>query len=178
MKLLPTPLPDLLLIQLDVHGDERGFFVERYHEEKLAALGLRERFVQDNHSRSAPGVVRGLHWQTAPPMGKLVGVTRGRIWDVAVDVRPGSPTRGKHFAVELSDLGGQLLWIPPGFAHGFCVLGSEPADLLYKCTALYNPQGEHGIRWDDPDLKIPWPVSSPTLSARDRALPSFAEALR
>jgi dTDP-4-dehydrorhamnose 3,5-epimerase len=120
-------------------------------------------------------VLRGLHYQTAPAQGKLVGVVRGRIWDVVVDIRPSSPTYGRHSAVELTDLNGRLLWIPAGFAHGFCVLGDEPADVLYKVDALYNPASEGGIRWDDPELGIAWPIERPVISARDQKLPSFAE---
>src|SRR5437879_6863337 len=122
MKAIPLEISGLLLVELEVRGDARGFFVERYQQEKFRALGLPTRFVQDNHSRSAPGVLRGLHYQFDPPQGKLVGVTRGRIWDVAVDIRPASPFFGKSAGVELSDRNGRLLWIPPGFAHGFCVL--------------------------------------------------------
>ena len=174
MKVTRLGVGDVLLIELEVIGDERGLFVERFQAERFRAHGLPTGFVQDNHSRSAPGVVRGLHFQHAPPQGKLVGVVRGRIWDVAVDVRPTSPTFGQVVAVELSDLNGRLLWVPAGCAHGFCVLGDEPADVLYKVDALYAPRGEGGIAWDDPDLAIPWPVRRPILSARDRALPGFA----
>lgn len=165
----------LKIIRLAVHGDARGFFVERYHEAKLAALGFHEEFIQDNHSRSAPGILRGLHWQANPPQGKLVGVTRGRVWDVAVDIRPDSATYGQHHAVELSAENGVLCWIPAGFAHGFCVLGDEPADMLYKVSGPYNPAGEGGIRYDDPDLTIDWPVKYPVISPRDEGLMSFAQ---
>src|SRR5205823_71251 len=139
MKVLPVEIKGLALVELKVHGDARGFFVERYQHDRFRDHGLPSNFVQDNHSRSAPGVLRGLHYQVNPGQGKLVGVIRGRIWDVAVDIRPNSPTYGKHVAVELSDMNGRLLWIPPGFAHGFCVLGEEPADVLYKVDAAYNP---------------------------------------
>lgn len=175
MRATDTALPEVKRITCDIHKDTRGFFCERFSADKFAALGIREHFVQDNFSRSAPGVVRGLHFQYAPMQGKLVGVTRGRILDVAVDIRPSSPNFGKHVAVELSDTSGELLWIPAGFAHGFCVLGSEPTDVLYKVTASYAPKGEHGIRWDDPAIGIAWPVASPVLSARDRSLPLLAE---
>ena len=175
MKVTPCGLDGLLLVELAIHGDRRGFFVERFHAERFRAAGLPTAFVQDNHSRSAPGVLRGLHYQHSPPQGKLVGATRGRIWDVAVDIRPESPTYGRCVGLELSDLNGRLLWIPPGFGHGFCVLGDEPADLLYKVDAPYNPSGEGGIAWDDSELAIPWPIGEPTVSARDRELPSFAE---
>ncbi|MBV9240478.1 MAG: dTDP-4-dehydrorhamnose 3,5-epimerase family protein, partial [Acidobacteria bacterium] len=120
------------------------------------------------------GVLRGLHYQYEPAQGKLVGVTRGRIWDVAVDVRPDSATFGESYGCELSDLNGLLLWIPTGFAHGFCVIGDESADVLYKTTAEYDPSGEGGISWNDPDLAIDWPIANPRLSDRDRELPTFA----
>lgn len=182
VEITDAPLSGLKIMRLTVHGDSRGFFVERYHEENFRAAGLPAAFPQDNHSRSAPGVLRGLHFQPAPPQGKLVGCVRGRIWDVAVDVRPDSPSFGRHFGLELSDTNGTLLWIPPGFAHGFCVLGSEPADVLYKVSALYNPRGETGIAWNDPDLAVAWPLAGmalqdgkPVTSARDGQLPSFRE---
>ena len=169
------PLEGLKIIQLNVHGDARGFFVERFHAQKMAECGLDMDFLQDNHSRSAPGILRGLHYQYDPPQGKLVGVTHGRVWDVAVDVRPSSPTFGQHHALELSDTNGLLFWIPAGFAHGFCVLGDEPADMLYKVSGLYNPAGEGGIRYDDPELKVPWPIEHPQISQRDEGLMSFAD---
>ena len=175
MNVVRLGLEGLVLVELTVIGDERGFFVQRFHQDAFREYGLPTAFAQDNHSRSVPGVLRGLHYQHSPAQGKLVGVTRGRIWDVAVDIRPDSPTFGQSEATELSDLNGRLLWIPPGFAHGFCVLGDEPADVLYKVDAVYNPRGEGGIAWDDPDLAIPWPVREPIVSARDRSLPSFAE---
>ncbi|MFO1241664.1 MAG: dTDP-4-dehydrorhamnose 3,5-epimerase [Rickettsiales bacterium] len=175
MKISDGPLAGLKIIELDVFGDARGFFVERYHTGKFAELGFTETFVQDNHSRSSGGILRGLHYQNTPPQGKLVGVTRGRVWDVAVDIRPKSKTFGQHFGVELTGENGILFWMPAGFAHGFCVLGEEPVDMLYKCTGLYNSQGEGGIRFDDPDLNIPWPIKNPQISGRDQALTSFAD---
>jgi dTDP-4-dehydrorhamnose 3,5-epimerase len=175
MKVTRLDLPGLMLVELDVRGDERGLFVERFQVERFREHGLPTEFLQDNHSRSSPGVVRGLHFQHTPPQGKLVGVIRGRIWDVVVDIRPTSATYGQGIGVELSDLNGRLLWVPPGFAHGICVLGEEPADVLYKVDALYNPGGEGGILWSDPELEIDWPVQEPILSARDQALPSFAD---
>jgi dTDP-4-dehydrorhamnose 3,5-epimerase len=175
MNVSPVGLEGLLLVELKVHGDARGFFVERFQEARFRDLGLPSRFVQDNHSRSAPGVLRGLHYQTNPDQGKLVGVIRGRIWDVAADIRPQSPTFGDYFGVELSDMNGRLLWIPPGFAHGFCVLGDESADVYYKVDGLYNPAGEGGVRWDDPEIGIKWPISNPVVSGRDKTLASFAE---
>lgn len=175
MKFIRQKLEGLCVVELAVHGDKRGFFVERYNEKNFAEAGLPTTFVQDNHSRSAPGVLRGLHAQHTPPQGKLVGCVNGRIWDVAVDIRPDSPTFGQHFGIELSDTNGKLLWVPAGFAHGFCVLGDEPADVMYKVTGLYNPNGgEVGILWNDPDLAIKWPVSNPTISDRDSKLLAFS----
>lgn len=181
MKLLPCTnhegieIEGLKLVELTVHGDARGFFVERYSEKWFSEFGLPTHWAQDNHSRSAPGVLRGVHYQYDPPQGKLVGAARGTIWDVAVDIRHDSPTYGKWFGVELSDVNGRLLWVPAGFAHGFCVTGEETADVLYKVTELYNPAGEKGIQWDDPDFAIDWPVKNPTISKRDAKQPSFAE---
>jgi dTDP-4-dehydrorhamnose 3,5-epimerase len=175
MNVISLPLEGLKLVELKLHGDQRGFFVERFNRQRFEENGLPLDYAQDNHSRSAPGVLRGLHYQVSPPQGKLVGVIRGKIWDVAVDIRPHSKTFGKSYGVELSDVNGRLLFVPAGFAHGFCVLGEEPADLLYKVTELYHPQNEGGIMWNDPELKIEWPVSNPTVSARDQKLLSFAQ---
>jgi len=174
MKFTPLDLPGLVLIELTIYRDSRGFFTERFQAARFAEHGLPKQFAQDNHSRSAPGVLRGLHFQHDPPQGKLVGVIRGRIWDVTLDIRPGSPTFGKHLGLELSDRNGRLLWVPPGFAHGFCVLGDEAADVVYKTTRPYNPAGEGGIRWNDPDLAIAWPLSRPIISERDQRLGTFA----
>lgn len=174
MNTVHLDIKGLVLVEMPIYRDERGFFCERFQAARFAEHGLPTRFVQDNHSRSLPGVLRGLHFQHSPPQGKLVGVLRGRIWDVAVDIRPDSPTYGQSYGVELNDTNGRLLWIPAGFAHGFCVLGEEPADVLYKVDASYNAAGEGGIRWDDPDLAIPWPVTKPLVSERDRRLSSFA----
>jgi dTDP-4-dehydrorhamnose 3,5-epimerase len=165
----------LVLVELGVRGDDRGFFVERFKRSKFEAAGLPTDFAQDNHSRSAPGVLRGLHYQYSPAQGKLVGVTRGRIWDVAVDLRLGSPTFSQSYGCELNDMNGRLLWIPAGFGHGFCVLGEEPADVLYKTTAEYNGECEGGVLWNDPQLAIEWPVDNPQLSQRDLKLPTLAE---
>jgi dTDP-4-dehydrorhamnose 3,5-epimerase len=175
MNVTNTPLSHVLVIELRVHGDKRGFFVERFNERSFREAGLPTNFVQDNHSRSAPGVLRGLHYQHDPSQGKLVGVLRGKIWDVAVDIRPDSPTYGRNFGLELSDENGKLLWVPPGFAHGFCVTGDEPADVLYKVDHFYSPSSEGGIHWADPDLRIQWPIVNPTISPRDTNLGSFAE---
>jgi dTDP-4-dehydrorhamnose 3,5-epimerase len=167
-------LSGVLTVELRRFVDERGFFVERYNERQFRDAGLPASFCQDNHSRSAPGVIRGLHFQTGPPQGKLVGVIRGRIWDVVVDIRPASPTFGSHLATELNDSDSRLLWIPAGFAHGFCVLGDDAADVLYKVDNPYNRETESGILWNDPDLAIAWPVPNPIVSERDRQLHSFA----
>ena len=175
MKVTPTPLDGVMLVELVVHGDQRGFFTERYNLAKFEAAGLPTIYKQDNHSRSAPGVLRGLHFQTEPPQGKLVGVVRGRIWDVAVDIRPESKSYGWHYGVELTAENGKMLWIPGGFAHGFCVLGNEPADVLYKVTSLYNPATEAGILWNDKELGVPWPITKPTVSARDEKLQTFEQ---
>ena len=177
MKVEKTPLDGLMVVELDKFGDERGFFMERYSSAKFAEHGLPTNFVQDNHSRSSPGVLRGLHYQSQPAQGKLVGVTRGKILDVAVDIRPESKTLGQYFAIELSDMKANLLWIPPGFAHGFCVLGEEMADVLYKTTTLYNAEGEGGIAWNDPDIGVEWPIENATISGRDQNGQSFKEYL-
>lgn len=178
MRVSDLSLAGLKLIELAVHGDERGFFVERYNEARFGINGLPTRFVQDNHSRSAPRTLRGLHYQVRPAQGKLVGVIRGRILDVVVDIRPQSPTYGAHAASYLNDEDGRLLWIPPGFAHGFCVLGNEPADVLYKVDQPYERSTEGGIVWSDPDLAITWPFADPTVSERDQHLPPFHEYRR
>jgi dTDP-4-dehydrorhamnose 3,5-epimerase len=175
MKIIDCPLDGLKRIEVDIHADARGFFVERMHVKRFAEAGLPHIFLQDNHSRSVPGVLRGLHYQHAPPQGKLVGVTRGRVWDVAVDIRPKSPTYGQHFGMELTGDNGVLFWMPAGFAHGFCVLGDEPADMLYKVSAVYNGPGEGGIAYDDAELAIAWPIRNPLVSDRDKQLPRFAE---
>lgn len=174
MRINKTDIPGVLLIALDTHEDARGFFVERWNAEKFREQGFDATFVQDNHSRSMPGVLRGIHYQLDPAQGKLVGVTRGAIYDVAVDLRPGSSHFGRHVGVELNDRNGQLLWIPPGCGHGFCVLGDEAADVTYKCSATYNAKGEGGVAYNDPELAINWPVTQPMLSERDRTLESFA----
>jgi len=175
VKVSDLSLAGLKLIELDVHGDDRGFFIERYNEARFSMSGLPAHFVQDNHSRSAPHTLRGLHYQVKPAQGKLVGVIRGTILDVIVDIRPTSPTYGAHVASDLNDRDGHLLWIPPGFAHGFCVIGSEPADVLYKVDSPYERSTEGGILWSDPDLGIDWPFKAPTVSARDEKLPRFQQ---
>ncbi|MCM2280692.1 MAG: dTDP-4-dehydrorhamnose 3,5-epimerase [Bdellovibrionaceae bacterium] len=175
MKAQKLHLEGLLLIELAVFADTRGHFTEWYKESTLRTLGIPNRFVQDNFSRSAPGVVRGLHFQYDQPQGKLVGVARGQIVDVVVDIRADSPTFGHHLQVQLNDRQRHLLWVPAGFAHGFAVIGNEHADLFYKTDAEYNSKGESGIRWNDPDLAIPWPVEKALVSPRDEALGTFAE---
>lgn len=160
----------MLVVRPAVHRDDRGFFLELFNEPRFAATALPVAFVQDNHSRSVEGVLRGLHYQRTAAQGKLVRVTRGRIFDVAVDVRVGSPTFGSWVGIVLDDEALEALWIPPGFAHGFCAL-SPVVDVVYKCTAVYDPTDEFGVVWNDPDIAIDWPVKEPRLSDRDRALP-------
>jgi dTDP-4-dehydrorhamnose 3,5-epimerase len=176
MKILETALPGVVIIEPKVWGDDRGFFMETYHQQKFFdATGIQASFVQDNQSGSLRGVLRGLHFQEPNGQGKLVRAGSGIIWDVAADVRRGSPTFGRWVAVELSAENKRQLWIPPGFAHGFCVL-SEWADLLYKCTTLYEAANDRGILWNDRDLAIEWPVDDPILSPKDLTLPPLREA--
>lgn len=174
MKFLPRDLPEVILVEPRVHPDDRGFFLETYHQRKFTEGGLTAAFVQDNHSYSVRGTLRGLHAQLKKPQGKLVGAVVGEIFDVAVDIRPHSPTFGKWVGEVLS--GGNLrqLYVPPGFAHGFCVL-SDTAHVLYKCTELYDQQDEIVIAWNDPEIGIDWPVEKPLLSPRDLAAPKLAE---
>jgi dTDP-4-dehydrorhamnose 3,5-epimerase len=178
MRIDDTDLPEVKRITLTIFKDSRGFFCERYQEEKFVKLGITEKFVQTNHSRSAPGVLRGLHFQYNPMQGKLVGVTAGAILDVAVDVRPHSPNFGKHIVAELSEENAQMLWIPAGFAHGFCVLGDRPADVVYNVNATYSAASESGIVFDDPALGIEWPIAraQAIISERDTVLPTLAQA--
>ena len=174
MKVIETDLPGVLIIEPRVFRDERGFFVETWHE-RYAEAGLESlRFVQDNHSRSQRGVLRGLHYQIEHAQGKLLRVARGEVFDVAVDVRAGSPTFGQWAGANLSDANHRQMYIPPGFAHGFCVL-SEEADFCYKCTDYYYPQAEAGVFYNDPDIGIEWPIDAPLLSDKDRGLPRLAE---
>ena len=174
MRVTATDLPGVLLVEPKVFGDARGLFFESFHAERYASFGIPGPFVQDNISRSARGVLRGLHFQEPFPQGKLVQVLRGAVWDVAVDVRRGSPHFGAWVGLELSEDNRRQLWIPPGFAHGFCV-SSDFADFFYKCTSLYAPDAERTIRWDDPGLNIRWPLETPTLSPKDAAAPLLAE---
>ena len=171
---IPQAIPDIVLVRPKIFGDSRGFFAETYEEQAFREAGIDAHFVQDNHSFSTQGVLRGLHYQIAPfAQGKLVRVALGKIWDVAVDVRLGSATYGQWVGAELSDENHHALWIPPGFAHGFVVL-SPKAHFLYKCSAPYAPAAERGFRWDDPTAAIDWPLRDVNLSARDAALPAFA----
>ena len=167
MKFVQSELPDVLIIEPDVYRDSRGFFLETYHEQKYRDGGISLTFVQDNHSRSLRHTLRGLHAQLRRPQGKLVRVLRGEIWDVAVDVRRGSPTFGRWVAVTLSAENFRQCYVPPGFVHGFCVT-SDFAEVEYKCTDFYDPTGEITVLWNDPDLAIPWPIRTPILSAKDQ----------
>jgi dTDP-4-dehydrorhamnose 3,5-epimerase len=178
MKVTPTRIPDVLVLEPKVFGDSRGFFLESWNEKTFEeAAGLDVHFVQDNHSRSQQGVLRGLHYQLNQPQGKLVRVTQGRVLDVAVDLRQSSPSFGQYVSVELSGENHKQLWIPPGCAHGFVVL-SESADFLYKTTDYFAPQDEQCIRWDDPELNIDWYLGdiSPQLSAKDQQGQAFRDA--
>lgn len=177
MIVTDTALPGVRLIEPRVFGDDRGFFLESWNAAAFAAAGLDLTFVQDNHSRSAKGVLRGLHYQWGSPQGKLVRVTAGAVFDVAVDVRRSSPHFGRWVGYELSDANKRMLWIPPGFAHGFLVI-SDSADFLYKCTTLYDGANDRGVRWDDPAIGIAWPDVgvTPQLSGKDAAAPLLADA--
>jgi dTDP-4-dehydrorhamnose 3,5-epimerase len=174
MQFIPTRIEGLLIVEPDVHRDVRGFFMETYHRDKYRDGGVPGPFIQDNHSRSGRGTVRGLHAQRTHPQGKLVRVIEGEIYDVAVDLRQGSPTFAQWVAMNLSADNCRQCYIPPGFAHGFCVV-SEWAQVEYKCTDLYHPGDEITIRWNDPDLAIQWPMDSPILSEKDRTAPQFRE---
>lgn len=176
MKVIETALAGVLIIEPRVFGDHRGFFLESFQVERYREAGIDLPFVQDNHSRSQRGVLRGLHFQRTRPQGKLVSVSRGSVYDVAVDINPQSPTCGQFVGVELNDENHRQLWVPPGYAHGFCVI-SEVADFQYKCTDLYFPEDESGLLWNDPDVDIPWPVESPSLSAKDTQNPTLRELL-
>ncbi len=170
MKIIKTAIKDIIIITLDIYNDERGFFVEKFNKDKFAQLNLPTNFVQDNHSRSKPKVLRGLHYQTNPAQGKLVNCISGKIQDIIVDIRKDSPTYKKYISIELSEDDNKLIWIPAGFAHGFCVLGNKAADVIYKTDNLYNPDGEKGIIWNDPDLNIKWQIENPIISKKDLML--------
>jgi dTDP-4-dehydrorhamnose 3,5-epimerase len=175
LRAVQTELPGVVVIEPLVHGDSRGFFLETFHAEKYKAIGIEGPFVQDNHSKSIFGTVRGLHLQLEKPQGKLVRVIEGEIFDVAVDVRRGSPHFGKWVGVRLSAMSFRQCYVPAGFAHGFSVL-SDSAQVEYKCTDFYDPADEFGIAWDDPALAISWQIERPILSARDRSHPTLAAA--
>ena len=180
MEFIRTRIPDVQIIEPVVFGDERGFFMETWQRRKFEQAGIDHDFVQDNHSRSARGTLRGLHYQIRHPQGKLVRVTRGAVFDVAVDLRRSSPDFGRWVGVELSADNRRQLWMPPGFAHGFYVM-SDIAEFQYKCTDFYAPEHERAIRWDDPNLSVEWPLkrnhgNEPLLSDKDRAAVSFIDA--
>ncbi|MDF2181415.1 dTDP-4-dehydrorhamnose 3,5-epimerase [Neptuniibacter sp. CAU 1671] len=174
MKVQTTELPGVLILEPQVFGDHRGFFKETFQVQRYRDAGIELPFVQDNHSRSEKGVLRGLHLQKSRPQGKLVSCSRGAVYDVAVDVDPRSATFGRYVGVELSDENHLQLWIPPGYAHGFCVL-SEVADFQYKCTEFYYPEDEGGLIWNDPDVGIDWPLLKPALSQKDQTLPTLKQ---
>ena len=177
MEFEPTLLSDVVLIKPRVFGDSRGYFLEIWHEREFAAAGIAAHFVQDNHSHSSRGTLRGLHFQIQQPQGKLVRVVRGEAFDVAVDIRRSSPNFGQWIGVRLSDVNHHMLWVPPGFAHGYLALSDE-IDFLYKCTDFYAPQHERAIRWDDPQLAVQWPLLpnvAPVVSAKDAAAPLLRE---
>jgi dTDP-4-dehydrorhamnose 3,5-epimerase len=175
MNIIPTDIPDVLIIEPKVFGDERGFFYESYNRKAMTAAGIPDDFVQDNHSRSARGVLRGLHYQTQHTQGKLVRVISGSVYDVAVDLRKSSPTFGKWVGFELSVENKRMAWIPPGFAHGF-VVTSDNAEFLYKTTDYWAPEFERSLLWNDPALGITWPLTgAPTIAAKDAAGLPFAQ---
>tara|TARA_Y100000782_G_C10083723_1_gene223140 strand:+ start:255 stop:791 length:537 start_codon:yes stop_codon:yes gene_type:complete len=174
MNIIETELPGVLIIEPKVFGDKRGFFKETFQADRYTDAGIDATFVQDNFSRSTKGVLRGLHFQVSRPQGKLVSCSRGEVFDVAVDIDPTSATYGNYVGVMLSEDNHRQLWVPPGYAHGFCVL-SETADFQYKCTDYYHPEDEAGIMWDDPTVSIDWPISNPKLSEKDLSFPSLSE---
>lgn len=173
-KRIETRIDGLVLVEPEVFGDERGFFCETYRTEAWEEVGVPPGFLQHNQSRSGKGILRGMHFQTHPGQAKLVRCARGRIFDVAVDLRSGSATYGEWEGYELDDVAHRQLYVPIGFAHGFCVL-SDTADVAYQCSSTYDPSTEAGIAWDDPDVGIEWPVADPQVSERDRTAPKLAE---
>ncbi len=177
MNVTELELPGVLLLEPKVYGDERGFFLETWHARHYAETGIPERFVQDNLSRSLKNVLRGLHYQIQRPQGKLVSVIEGEVFDVAADVDPDSETFGRWVGVRLSGDNKRQLYVPPGYAHGFCVL-SQAAYFTYKCTEYYAPELERGVRWDDPTLGIDWPIDEPIVNKRDAGWPTLEEAER
>jgi len=176
MKFLPTDLPGVMLVEPEVHRDTRGFFLETYHQRKYHEGGIEGPFVQDNHSRSVKGTLRGLHAQVGHPQAKLVRAVAGEMFDVAVDIRRGSPTFGRWVGAQLSGENFRQIYVPPGFAHGFCVL-SETVDVEYKCTDFYDPGSEITVAWDDPEIGIDWPLRDPIVSAKDRRAPRLRDLL-
>jgi dTDP-4-dehydrorhamnose 3,5-epimerase len=176
MRITPAALPEILVIEPDIHSDERGYLVESFNQQRFADAGLPAHFAQDNHSHSVSGVIRALHFQARNPQGKLVTAISGEIFDVAVDIRVGSPTFGQWTGVTLRASTPRYVWIPPGFAHGFAVV-SEIADVLYKCTTPYEPEQQRGVRWNDPAIGIQWPFADPRLSAADLTRPLLYDAL-
>ena len=175
MRFSEATLSGVIIVEPDVFGDARGFFMETYHAKKYAEGGIREAFVQDNFSRSVRNTLRGLHYQYPNAQGKLVSVVSGEVFDVAVDIRKGSPHFGKWFGVRLSEENKKQVYVPSGFAHGFCVL-SETAEFVYKCTTFYSPKDERGILWNDPAIGIRWPVSEPILSEKDQVYKTLKES--
>lgn len=176
MKFIQTPLPGVVVVELQAFSDDRGFFMETYHAERFHEAGIDATFVQDNQSHSRGAIVRGLHYQEPNPQGKLVRCTSGAVFDVAVDIRRGSPTFAQWYGIELSAANLRMLWVPAGFAHGFCTLTPE-ADVAYKCTALYRADCDRNVRWNDPAIGIVWPIESPRLSPKDAAAPQLADAV-
>ena len=176
VKFLPTDIEGVIIVEPSVHRDERGFFLETYHVRRFQEGGILETFVQDNHSRSVRGTLRGLHAQRRHPQGKLVRAVQGEVFDVAVDIRPRSPTFKKWVSAVLSAENFREIYVPPGFLHGFCVL-SEHAEVEYKCTDFYVPGDELGVIWNDPEIGIRWPITAPILSAKDRAHPRLSDVL-
>jgi dTDP-4-dehydrorhamnose 3,5-epimerase len=174
LNFVPTAIPGVVLVEPQVFRDARGFFLESFHAEKYRDGGIPGPFVQDNHSHSSRGTLRGLHAQNPNPQGKLLRVIEGEVFDVAVDARRGSPTYGQHVGVVLSADNMKQIYVPPGLLHGF-VVTSDTAQVEYKCTAFYDPAGEFSVAWNDPDLAIPWPVDTPILSEKDAAAPRLAE---
>jgi dTDP-4-dehydrorhamnose 3,5-epimerase len=175
VNLRQTDLPDVVIVTPQVFRDDRGFLLESFNLRAFSDAGIPTDFVQNNHSRSVQGVLRGLHYQLQAPQGKLVRCVRGSIFDVAVDIRVGSPTFGKWVGAVLDDVSLEMIWIPPGFAHGFCAT-SNVADVDYKCTEFYAPSSERGLAWNDPSIGITWPLKSPRLSAKDASYPTLASA--
>jgi dTDP-4-dehydrorhamnose 3,5-epimerase len=173
MYFTPSPtLPEIIIIEPELFQDDRGYFTEMYHRAKFENAGIKENFVQDNRSHSRQGTIRGLHYQLGRPQGKLIWTLSGKVFDVAVDIRRKSPTFGKWLGIMLSSENKKSVYIPPNFAHGFCVL-SEEAEIFYKCTEFYSPENERTIRWDDPELAIEWPIENPILSDKDAKAPFF-----